>query len=197
MASPLNVVVLAAGQGKRMHSALPKVLHPLAGRPVVSYVIAAARSLAPRAIAVVVGHGADQVRATLAAPDLAFVLQDPPRGTGDAARVALHALPGDGVTLVTIGDIPLVPADALAALVREAEAGHLAVLTAKVPDPAGLGRVVRDAAGRVHAIVEERDADAAQRAIDEINTGVMAAPTALWRAGWRRSRPTMHRTSTT
>ncbi len=162
-----------------MHSALPKVLHPLAGRPLVSYVIAAARSLAPRAIAVVVGHGADRVRAMLAAPDLVFVLQDPPRGTGDAARVALHALPGDGVTLVTIGDIPLVPADALAALVREAESGHLAVLTAKVPDPAGLGRIVRDAAGRVHAIVEERDADVAQRSIHEINPGIMAAPTAL------------------
>ncbi len=135
VASPLNVVVLAAGLGKRMHSALPKVLHPLAGRPLVSYVLAAARSLQPRAIAVVVGHGADVVQRTLAAPDLIFVLQDPPRGTGDAARVALAALPGDGVTLVTLGDAPLVPAAALAALVREAEAGHLAVLTAKVPDP--------------------------------------------------------------
>ena len=179
VASPLNVVVLAAGLGKRMHSALPKVLHPLAGRPIVSYVLDAARSLEPRAIAVVVGHGADIVQRALAAPDLAFVLQDPPRGTGDAARVALAALPGDGVTLVTIGDIPLVPAAALAALVAEAEAGHLAVLTAKVPDPSGLGRVVRDGAGRVRAIVEERDATPAQRALDEINTGVMAAPTAL------------------
>ena len=179
VASPLNVVVLAAGQGKRMHSALPKVLHPLAGRPLVSYVLAAARSLGPRAVAVVIGHGADAVRAALAAPDLTFVLQDPPRGTGDAARLALHALPADGVTLVTIGDIPLVPPDALAGLVREAQGGHLAVLTAKVADPTGLGRVVRDAAGRVRAIVEERDADAAQRALHEINTGVMAAPTAL------------------
>jgi bifunctional UDP-N-acetylglucosamine pyrophosphorylase/glucosamine-1-phosphate N-acetyltransferase len=179
VASPLNVVVLAAGLGKRMRSALPKVLHPLAGRPVVSYVIDAARTLGPRATAVVIGHGAAAVREVLAAPDLAFVLQDPPRGTGDATRAALDALPGDGVTLVTIGDIPLVPPAALAVLVREAEAGRLAVLTAKVPDPAGLGRIVRDAKGRVTAIVEERDVDDTQRAIDEINTGVMAAPTAL------------------
>ena len=117
----------------------------------------------------------------LAAPDLVFVLQDPPLGTGDATRIALDALPEDGVTLVTIGDIPLVPPEALAALVREAEAGHLAVLTARVPDPTGLGRIVRDAAGRVRAIVEERDVNELQRAINEINTGVMAAPTALLR----------------
>jgi bifunctional UDP-N-acetylglucosamine pyrophosphorylase / glucosamine-1-phosphate N-acetyltransferase len=181
VASELNVVVLAAGLGKRMHSALPKVLHRLAGRPIVSYVIDSARSLSPRAIAVVVGHGAAAVRETLAAPDLVFVLQDPPRGTGDATRIALDALPEDGVTLVTIGDIPLVPAEALATLVKEAEAGHLAVLTARVPDPTGLGRIVRDAAGRVRAIVEERDVNELQRAISEINTGVMAAPTALLR----------------
>ena len=181
MTSPLNVAILAAGQGKRMHSALPKVLHPLAGRPLVAHVLAAARTLAPRAIVVVIGHGADAVQAAIAAPDLRFVLQDPPRGTGDATRVALDALPADGVTLVTIGDIPLVPAAALAALVREAEAGKLAVLTAQVPDPSGLGRIVRDGAGRVRAIVEEKDANPAQRAIDEINTGVMAAPTALLR----------------
>src|SRR5215204_564852 len=153
VSSELNVVVLAAGLGKRMHSALPKVLHRLAGRPLVSYVIDSARMLSPRAIAIVVGHGAATVQETLAAPDLLFVLQDPPRGTGDAARIALDALPQDGVTLVTIGDIPLVPPDALAALVREAEAGHLAVLTARVPDPTGLGRIIRDAAGRVRAIV--------------------------------------------
>jgi len=181
MTSPLNVAILAAGQGKRMHSALPKVLHPLAGRPLIAHVLAAARSLAPRAIAVVIGHGGDAVQAAIAAPDLRFVPQDPPRGTGDATRVALEALPADGVTLVTIGDIPLVPSAALAALVREAEAGKLAVLTAHVPDPSGLGRIVRDGAGRVRAIVEDKDASPAQRAIDEINTGVMAAPTALLR----------------
>jgi len=100
MASPLDVVILAAGQGKRMHSALPKVLHPLAGEPLVAHVLASARGLAPRAIAVVVGYGADAVERALTAPDLTFVRQNPPRGTGDAARVALGELPSDGVTLV-------------------------------------------------------------------------------------------------
>jgi bifunctional UDP-N-acetylglucosamine pyrophosphorylase / glucosamine-1-phosphate N-acetyltransferase len=179
MASPLNVVVLAAGLGKRMRSALPKVLHPLAGRPVVAYVIDAVRTLSPRAIAVVVGNGAEVVRSTIGAPDITFVVQDPPRGTGDAARLALDALPADGATLVTIGDIPLVPPAALGELVVQALAGNLAVLTARVADPSGLGRIVRDGAGRVRAIVEERDANEVQRGISEINTGVLAGPTAL------------------
>ncbi len=189
VASPLNVIILAAGQGKRMHSALPKVLHRLAGRPLVAHVIAAARRLAPRAIGVVIGHGAEAVRAAVAAPDVTFVIQDPPRGTGDAARVALEALAPDGVTLVMIGDIPLVPSDALGKLVETAEGGQLAVLTAKVADPAGLGRIVRNAAGRVQAIVEDRDLHPAQRAIDEINTGVLAAPTALLRRWVATLRP--------
>jgi len=164
-----------------MRSALPKVLHPLAGRPVVAYVIDAARTLSPRAIAVVVGHGADAVRDAVGAPDITFVTQEVPRGTGDAVRVALDALPEDGATLVMIGDIPLVPAAALGELAMHALAGKMAVLTARVPDPTGLGRIVRDAAGRVRAIVEERDANEIQRSIHEINTGVMAAPTALFK----------------
>ncbi|MEP7327859.1 MAG: NTP transferase domain-containing protein, partial [Betaproteobacteria bacterium] len=181
MASTLNVVVLAAGQGKRMHSALPKVLHSLAGKPLVAHLLDTARTLSPRALLLVVGFGAEAVRETLTATDLAFVVQDPPRGTGDATRVALDALPPDGVTLVTIGDLPLVPADALAALVAVAEEGQLAVLTAVVPDPTGLGRIVRDASGRVRAIVEDRDLAPAQHKLNEVNTGVMAAPTALMR----------------
>ncbi|HEX4886122.1 MAG TPA: bifunctional UDP-N-acetylglucosamine diphosphorylase/glucosamine-1-phosphate N-acetyltransferase GlmU [Casimicrobiaceae bacterium] len=178
MPSSLSVVILAAGQGKRMHSALPKVLHPLAGKPIAAHVIDAARSLGPRAICVVYGHGGEQVRDALAAPDLAFVLQDPPRGTGDAVRKALAAIPPDGVTLILLGDVPLVPTAALERLVRAAQDGKLAVLTARVPDPHGLGRVVRDPYGHVRAIVEERDATPDQRRIDEINTGVIAAPTA-------------------
>jgi bifunctional UDP-N-acetylglucosamine pyrophosphorylase/glucosamine-1-phosphate N-acetyltransferase len=177
--SPLNVAILAAGQGKRMHSARPKVLHELAGRPMVRHVIDAARRLAPRAIAVVVGFEGEAVERALAAPDLRFVRQDPPRGTGDATRVALAALPGDGVTLVGLGDVPLVASDSLAALAAHARHGRLAVLSARVPDPAGLGRVVRAADGQVEAIVEDRDATEAQRAVDEINTGFIAAPTAL------------------
>jgi bifunctional UDP-N-acetylglucosamine pyrophosphorylase/glucosamine-1-phosphate N-acetyltransferase len=176
---PLHVIVLAAGQGKRMRSSLPKVLHPLAGRPVVAHVLAAVRTLSPQAMTVVVGHGAARVEEALASPDLRFVVQDPPRGTGDAVRIALADAPADGVALVAIGDIPLVPADSLADLVRDARDGKLAVLTAKVPDPAGLGRIVRDEQGAVRAIVEERDATPSQLAIDEINTGVMAAPAAL------------------
>jgi bifunctional UDP-N-acetylglucosamine pyrophosphorylase/glucosamine-1-phosphate N-acetyltransferase len=176
---PLQIVVMAAGQGKRMYSARPKVLHPLAGRPLVSHVLDAARSLAPSALVLVVGHGGDAVREALAAPDLGFVTQDPPRGTGDAVRIALGALPGDGVTLVANGDCPLVPAATFSALADIAAAGKLAVLTARVSDPSGLGRVVRDTAGSVRAIVEERDASPAERAISEIYTGVMAAPTAL------------------
>jgi bifunctional UDP-N-acetylglucosamine pyrophosphorylase/glucosamine-1-phosphate N-acetyltransferase len=177
--SSLQIVVMAAGQGKRMHSARPKVLHPLAGRPLVAHVLDAARALAPRAIALVVGHGGDAVRDALAAPDLVFVTQDPPRGTGDAVRRALAALPADGVTLVANGDCPLIPAATLAAVADLAGANRLALLTARVGDPAGLGRIVRDVAGAVRGIVEEKDATPAERAIAEIYTGVLAAPTAL------------------
>ncbi|HWC45675.1 MAG TPA: NTP transferase domain-containing protein, partial [Casimicrobiaceae bacterium] len=108
MASPLDVVLLAAGEGKRMHSALPKVLHRLAGRPLAAHVLDAVRALVPRSIVVVAGHRADAVESALAAPDVRFVRQEPPRGTGDAARIALGALQPDGVTLVGLGDVPLV-----------------------------------------------------------------------------------------
>ena len=172
---------MAAGQGKRMRSARPKVLHSLAGRPFVAHVLDAVRVLAPRALCLVVGHGGEIVRAEVAAPDVMFVTQDPPRGTGDAVRVALAALPEDGVTLVVNGDCPLIHSETFAALAERAAAGHLVLLTAHVADPAGLGRVIRDAAGAVRAIVEEKDATAAVRAIDEIYPGSLAAPTELLR----------------
>ncbi|HEV2221133.1 MAG TPA: bifunctional UDP-N-acetylglucosamine diphosphorylase/glucosamine-1-phosphate N-acetyltransferase GlmU [Casimicrobiaceae bacterium] len=177
MAAP-NVAILAAGQGKRMHSALPKVLHPLAGRPLATHVLAAVRTLGPRAIAMVTGHGAQAVETALAAPDIRFVRQDPPRGTGDATRIALSVLPPDGVTLVGLGDVPLVPPEVLAHLVDLAGGERLALLTARVREPFGLGRVLRAGDGSVRAIVEERDATDDQRRIDEINTGFIAAPTA-------------------
>ena len=177
MASPLDVVILAAGQGKRMHSALPKVLHRLAGRPLAAHVLDAARALSPRAIAVVTGYGASDVERELAAPDVIFVRQDPPLGTGDAARVALAKLPPDGVTLVGLGDVPLVASEALASIAEIAQNDRVGLLTARVRKPFGLGRVLRDEAGNVHAIVEERDATPRERAIDEINTGFIAAPT--------------------
>jgi bifunctional UDP-N-acetylglucosamine pyrophosphorylase/glucosamine-1-phosphate N-acetyltransferase len=169
---------MAAGQGKRMHSALPKALHLLAGRPLVAHVVATARTLAPRALCVVVGHGGDAVREAIAAPDLTVVTQDPPRGTGDAVRVALAALPADAISVVANGDCPLVAARTLRAIADIAASGRLALLTARVANPAGLGRIIRDDAGGVRAIVEERDASAAERALDEVYTGVLAAPTA-------------------
>ena len=158
---PLQIIVMAAGRGKRMHSARPKALHALAGRPLVAHVLDAVRALAPRALALVVGHAGEAIRAALAAPDLAFVTQDPPRGTGDAVRIALAALRDEGVTLVVNGDCPLIPAATFAAVVEIARAGKLAMLTARVKDPSGLGRVVRDPAGAVRLIVEDKDASAA------------------------------------
>jgi len=180
---PLQIIVMAAGQGKRMHSALPKVLHPLAGRPLVTHVLDAVRALSPRSLCLVIGHGAASVRTTLAAPDLTIVTQDPPRGTGDAVRVALTALPDGGITVVANGDCPLVPAATFAAIAGIAAKGRLALLTARLRDPAGLGRIVRDSnrEGSVRAIVEERDAGADELRLNEIYTGVLAAPTDLLR----------------
>jgi bifunctional UDP-N-acetylglucosamine pyrophosphorylase/glucosamine-1-phosphate N-acetyltransferase len=178
---PLYIVVMAAGQGKRMHSALPKALHPLAGRPLAAHVLDAARALNPTRLCLVVGHGAEQVSDALAAPDLAIVVQDPPRGTGDAVRRALAELPDDGVTLVANGDCPLVPAETFKRLVEAAASANVAILTARASDPYGLGRVVRNPDGTVRAIVEERDASAAERETNEIYTGVLAAPTPLLR----------------
>jgi bifunctional UDP-N-acetylglucosamine pyrophosphorylase / glucosamine-1-phosphate N-acetyltransferase len=189
MASPLDVVILAAGQGKRMHSALPKALHELAGRPLAAHVLAAVRALSPRAIAVVTGYGAEAVERALAAPDLNFVRQDPPRGTGDAARIALDVLPSDGVTLVGLGDVPLVASEALASVAEIAQGNRVGLLTARVRNPLGLGRVIRGADGNVRAIVEERDATPDERAINEINTGFIAAPSVLLKRWLARLTP--------
>ena len=164
-----------------MHSALPTPLHPLAGRPLVGHVLDAARALRPSRLCLVVGHGAERVREVFAALDLAIVIQDPPRGTGDAVRLALAELPNDGITLVANGDCPLIPASTFARLAEASANGHVAILTARVSDPFGLGRVVRDPGGSVRAIVEERDATAAEREGNEIYTGALAAPTPLLR----------------
>lgn len=187
--SPIQFVVMAAGQGKRMHSAQPKVLHLLAGEPIAAHVLASARMLKPAAIAVVTGHGADAVEAALRAPDVTFARQEPPRGTGDAVRVALACLPREGITIVANGDCPLIAPATFTALAASAAHGRLAVLSAVVGDPAGLGRVLRDAKGRVSRIVEDRDATPAERATREIYTGVLAAPTALLSAWVARLAP--------
>jgi bifunctional UDP-N-acetylglucosamine pyrophosphorylase/glucosamine-1-phosphate N-acetyltransferase len=179
----LQVAVLAAGQGKRMVSDLPKVLHRLAGRPLLGHVLATARALGPARIAVVYGHGGERVREALAAPDVAWALQEPQLGTGHALAQALPALAADGVVLVLYGDVPLVAAQTLRPLVEAAAAGQVGLLTMELDDPSGYGRIVRDASGRVTAIVEHKDATAEQRAIREINTGILAAPAAAF-ARW-------------
>ena len=181
---PAAVIILAAGEGKRMKSALPKVLHPIAGRSLVGHVIEAAAHLEPEHVVVVVGHGRDLVVEHLAevAPWVMPVVQEQQRGTGDAVRVAMEALTARGAQLagpivVLTGDTPLLTGDTLAGMLAAHDAA-CTVLTARVVDPSGYGRVVRTDVD-VQAIVEERDATDAQRSIDEINSGMYAFDAAL------------------
>ncbi|MFV8818883.1 bifunctional UDP-N-acetylglucosamine diphosphorylase/glucosamine-1-phosphate N-acetyltransferase GlmU [Haliea sp. E17] len=174
----LDIVILAAGQGTRMKSSLPKVLHPVAGRPMLAHVIATARALDPVAIHVVVGHGADEVRTALAGEDLNWVVQAQQLGTGDAVLQALPDIAGDSVVLVLYGDVPLIETATLRALVAQADQAP-ALLTAEVGDPQGYGRIIRAADGSVVAVVEEKDANPEQRALREVNSGVLAAPASL------------------
>jgi bifunctional UDP-N-acetylglucosamine pyrophosphorylase / glucosamine-1-phosphate N-acetyltransferase len=178
----MNLVILAAGQGKRMRSDLPKALHPLAGRPLLAHVLETARSVAarlglPAGPVVVVGHGGERVADAFAQyHGVRFVTQKPQLGTGHALLQAAPVLNEAGPTLVLYGDVPLIQVDTLLALLREAADG-VGVLSARVQDPSGYGRIVRDGVGRVTRIVEERDATGAERLIDEINTGILVAPT--------------------
>lgn len=171
----LEIVILAAGQGTRMRSALPKVLHPVAGKAMLGHVIDTARALNPQRIHVVIGHGADAVRERLAADDLNFVLQEQQLGTGHALAQALPFIQAERV-LVLYGDVPLIEAPTLERLLAQAAPEQLALLTVELADPSGYGRIVRDAAGRVTAIVEQKDASAEQRAIREGNTGILVLP---------------------
>jgi bifunctional UDP-N-acetylglucosamine pyrophosphorylase/glucosamine-1-phosphate N-acetyltransferase len=182
MASGLNVVVLAAGQGKRMRSRLPKVLQPLGGRPLIEHVIATARTLKPARICVVYGHGGEDVPRALRADGLTFVRQQPQLGTGHALAQALPQLEQSGLTLVLYGDVPLVGEETLAAMIAGG-GDRLTLLTAELDDPAGYGRIVRNRRGSVTSIVEDKDASATERAIREINSGIMALPAARL-AGW-------------
>jgi bifunctional UDP-N-acetylglucosamine pyrophosphorylase/glucosamine-1-phosphate N-acetyltransferase len=178
MPAGINVVILAAGQGKRMRSRLPKVLHALAGRPLIAHVIATARQLKPARICVVYGHGGEQVPQTIVAPDLRFVRQQPQLGTGHALAQALpELLPSAGLTLVLYGDVPLIGGETLAAMIAGG-GDRLTLLTAELNSPAGYGRIIRNKRGSITAIVEEKDASAEQRKVREINTGIMALPTA-------------------
>jgi bifunctional UDP-N-acetylglucosamine pyrophosphorylase/glucosamine-1-phosphate N-acetyltransferase len=172
----MNVVILAAGMGKRMQSDLPKVLHPLAGKPLLSHVVDTARQLNPSRVCVVYGHGGDLVPSTLAADDLRFVLQAPQLGTGHAVMQAAAALDDDVPTLVLYGDVPLTASQTLETLLNKAGKEKMAVLTVDLPDPTGYGRIVRENQ-RIVRIVEQKDASPAERAIQEVNTGILVAPT--------------------
>jgi bifunctional UDP-N-acetylglucosamine pyrophosphorylase/glucosamine-1-phosphate N-acetyltransferase len=191
----LNIVIMAAGKGTRMRSARPKVLHTLAGRPLLQHVLEAAAALGAARTIVVTGHGAGAVEDAVAGTGLAFVRQEPQLGTGHALQQAAPLLDDTGTTLILNGDVPLIRAETLRALVDAVEGERLALLTVRVPEPRGYGRIVRTGGnggnggnGPVRAIVEEKDASPEQRGIDEIYTGVMAAPTAAlkrWLAALR------------
>lgn len=190
MTPPLHVVILAAGEGKRMKSALPKVLQRIAGTPMLGHVVATARALAPAGIHIVYGHGGEQVRAAFAGQDdpgsspgqaLHWAEQSRQLGTGHAVQQAMPGVPDGAQVLVLYGDVPLIRADTLRRLL--ATEGRIAVLVAELDDPTGYGRIVRDSEGHVGAVVEHKDADDEQRRIRIVNTGILAAEaTAL--KGW-------------
>ena len=185
----MNIVILAAGMGKRMHSDIPKVLHPLAGKPLLAHVVGTARSLTPGSLVVVYGHGGDKVQAAFskeaATPALRWALQSPQLGTGHAVAQALPELDRSVPTMVLYGDVPLVTSRTLERLTEAAGNDRVGLLTEIMADPTGLGRIVREG-GRVVRIVEHKDADAATLAINEINTGILVAPTARLE-GWLKA----------
>jgi len=186
---PLSVVILAAGQGKRMNSDLPKVLQPLAGQPLLQHVISAARGVNPDNIYVVYGHGGAQVQAALAHEYVEWILQAEQLGTGHAVMQAMCVIPDDHTVLVLYGDVPLIRSATLQKLVAAAGEGALAMLTINLEDGAGYGRIVRDAQGRVTAIIEHKDASLTQLQIREVNSGLMAAaagPLREWLLGLGR-----------
>ena len=178
----LNIVILAAGLGKRMQSDLPKVLHPLAGKPMLAHVLDNARQLGTDRIIIVVGHGADRVKAAFAdQPDLQFVMQVPQQGTAHAVQQAAPLLlegqqAAQDATLVLYGDVPLVQTATCQRLLQARGQG-MAVLTETLSDPTGYGRIVRNDKGEVQRIVEHKDATPAEHAIAEVNTGILVAPT--------------------
>jgi bifunctional UDP-N-acetylglucosamine pyrophosphorylase / glucosamine-1-phosphate N-acetyltransferase len=175
----LNIVVLAAGKGTRMHSDTPKVLHALAGKSLLQRVLETARTLDPLKTCVVYGHGGDVVPQAMAAFATDFVLQEPQLGTGHAVQQTMQHLGDDSLTLVLYGDVPLIQADTLKRLLSHPDA--LSILTLHMDNPTGYGRILRNSEGKVSAIVEEKDASTDQRTVNEVNTGILAAPTHLLR----------------
>jgi bifunctional UDP-N-acetylglucosamine pyrophosphorylase / glucosamine-1-phosphate N-acetyltransferase len=171
----IEIIVLAAGQGTRMKSNLPKVLHRVADKPLLQHVLNTARLLAPKAIHVVVGHGAEQVKAGVDAPEVMWAEQTEQLGTGHAVLQAMPSVADDSTVLILYGDVPLIGVDSLLALLEQAQAAP-ALLTARLANPHGYGRILRDHNGTLQGVVEQKDASTEQLGINEINTGVMAAP---------------------
>jgi bifunctional UDP-N-acetylglucosamine pyrophosphorylase/glucosamine-1-phosphate N-acetyltransferase len=169
----LDIVILAAGKGTRMRSQIPKVLHTLAGKPMVQHVLDTAAGLRPSRTHVVIGHGADQLREALVDYPVTFAVQAEQKGTGHAVAQALPQL-GSGKVLVLYGDVPLIHRDSLSALLAQVDDQHMGLLTVTLDDPAGYGRIVRNSEGEAVAIVEQKDASQEQLAITECNTGMMA-----------------------
>jgi len=169
----LDIVILAAGKGTRMHSQIPKVLHTLAGKPMVQHVLDTALGLQPDRTHVVIGHGADQLREALAENAVQFAVQAEQKGTGHAVAQALEQL-GSGKVLILYGDVPLLQRESLSELLAHVDEQHMGLLTVTLADPSGYGRIVRDDAGEAVAIVEQKDASSAELAITECNTGIMA-----------------------
>ena len=177
--SDLDIVILAAGVGKRMRSSLPKVLHKLAGKPLLKHALDTAQTLSPRKIYVVYGHGGEQVLTEINDDQLTWVKQEPQLGTGHALLQVLPFLAKSGKTLVLLGDVPLIQENSLTQLVASASANNFALLTVTLDNPFGYGRIIReDGTNQVSAIVEEKDANEIQRSINEINTGIMVLPNA-------------------
>lgn len=173
----LDIVILAAGKGTRMRSHIPKVLHPLAGKPMVQHVLDTAAMLNPARTQVVIGHGADQLRNALADQAVTFAVQTEQKGTGHAVAQALEQL-GNGKVLILYGDVPLLKRESLSELLAQVDEQHMGLLTVTLDDPTGYGRIERNDAGEAVAIVEQKDASSAQLAITECNTGIMVMTSA-------------------
>ena len=185
-AVPLSIVILAAGQGKRMKSELPKVLQPLAGRPLLKHVIDAAQVLEPTAMYVVYGHGGDRVREVLKDEQVCWALQAERLGTGHAVMQAIPRIPDDHVVLVSYGDVPLINAGTLAELLALCGPKRISLLTSILDDPTGYGRVIRNSRNQVQKIVEQKDASKKELKVQECNTGVLAAPAKLLKKWLKR-----------